>query len=129
MMTKMIQIAIYHLKTKNKLLILLNINKMDTPTMKQKIKNLSDKLGNITNKHKPIFNFNTLKSISPVAICVMFSVFILIILLAFRPEFLYNYSNDHRTKIFSYNKLFVWWLSLTFVFLIIFYLYKHQEKK
>lgn len=99
---------------------------MDTPTMKQKIRSLSDKVNNIS--EKKMFSFDSFKSMSSMTVYIGFSVFIFAILIAIRPEFLYNYSNDHKTKIFSFGKLFGWWISLSFLFVVIIYLYNHQQK-
>ena len=97
---------------------------MDTPQLQNRIRELQREVAPFSLNKDSSRSFYTSYKIYGII-----PIVILILLIILRPSFLYNEKPDSKQRSFSFQKLFLYWLILSFLFIVgIFgYNYTHRE--
>jgi len=104
---------------------------MDTPSLNKKIQNIESEVSNYVNK-VPAFTTEIIEEYikSPKAY-IAIPIIVFFLLLFTSPKFLYDDVIDHESKnykpVFSYRKLFMFWLVFSAVLCTSLFVYNYKK--
>lgn len=95
----------------------------DTPTLRNKVKDLELEVNTYMGKSTPILDLASKN------MYIYIVVGVLLFLIIFRPTFLYREEIPSHKKVFCYKRLFLFWVIFSAVLIVGLYAYNHKLPK
>ena len=89
---------------------------MDTPQLQNQVNGLQNQVSSYSGK-RSYMSFSAKELLSSKKLYIAIPAVILLILLLFRPSFLYYQTNENKKRL-SFKKVFIYWILISFTLML-----------